>query len=189
MFYLNRIPPRCISYFIGSHSRMVFICDSTIIHYLCTYICRDFTDYIRKKKEEKEQRFKMAEERGELLECPCCYDDKVLFEDMQACPEGHIFCQECISRSAEAALSEAKANFRCLQGECELEFSHKVLQMVLPVAKFSILLRRVQEEEIRQADIPNLVACPFCSFATIMNEEDGKVLHCLNPECLKESCR
>ncbi len=49
---------------------------------------------------------------------------------------------------------------------------------------------QIQEEEIRRADIPDLVSCPFCSFATIIPDDDpDKVFRCMNPECLKESCR
>lgn len=70
-----------------------------------------------------------------------------------------------------------------------MDFPLKVLQDVLPTSVLSIVLRKMQEEEIRQADIPDLVSCPFCTFATIMPDEQDKVLKCLNPECLKESCR
>jgi TRIAD3 protein (E3 ubiquitin-protein ligase RNF216) len=65
----------------------------------------------------------------------------------------------------------------------------KTLQEVLPSNVFSGLLNKVQEEEVKQAGIENLVSCPFCSFATIMEDENDKVLRCQNPECLKESCR
>lgn len=39
------------------------------------------------------------------------------------------------------------------------------------------------------AGVENLVSCPFCCFMIIMPDPDNKVLECLNPECLKESCR
>lgn len=51
------------------------------------------------------------------------------------------------------------------------------------------VLRKLQEEEVRQAGIADLVDCPFCSFATIMSDPNDRVFRCLNPECLKDSCR
>ncbi len=108
---------------------------------------------------------------------------------MSACPAGHLFCNECISRSTDSALGEGKAHFRCLEGECGTEFSLATLQEVVSSKTMSILLQKIQEEELRQAGIPDLVTCPFCSFATIMPDQEDKVFRCLNPTCLKESCR
>lgn len=76
-----------------------------------------------------------------------------------------------------------------VSGSCELEFPLAVLQELLPTTTFSLALRKMQEEELRLADIPHLVNCPFCSFATIMPDQEDKVFRCMNPECLKESCR
>lgn len=74
-------------------------------------------------------------------------------------------------------------------GVCELEFPLPVLQELLSPTTFSLALRKMQEEELRLADIADLVSCPYCSFATIMPDPDDKVFKCMNPECLKESCR
>ncbi|CAC5400493.1 RNF216 [Mytilus coruscus] len=91
-------------------------------------------------------------------------------------------------QSSEVIIGDGKTKFPCLLDSCKEEFPVSILQQILPTNMFSILLRRLQEEEIKQAGIPDLVSCPFCSFATIMSDED-KVFKCLNPECLKESCR
>ena len=122
------------------------------------------------------------------MECNCCFDDEVLFEDMAACAEGHLFCKECIQRSSSEIIGQAKVKFPCLGADCESQFPTVTLQQVLPHATFSNLLKKVQAEEIMMAAIPGLESCPFCNFATIMPEED-KLFKCLNPECLKESCR
>lgn len=61
-------------------------------------------------------------------------------------------------------------------------------QTILKPELFSKVLEANQMEEIRAAGIEDLVQCPFCSYATIMPPEQ-KVMVCLNPECLKESCR
>ena len=53
---------------------------------------------MKEQEDEKKRRLEEAREAGELYECTCCYDDEVLFEDMSACPDGHLFCNECVRR-------------------------------------------------------------------------------------------
>lgn len=145
--------------------------------------------YLHDKKQVYELRLQEARDNGELMECQCCFDEECLFEDMAACPEGHLFCKTCIRRSSEVVIGEGKTDFKCLNGSCSEKFSLAILQHVLPTNVFSIVLKKMQEEEIKMADIPDLVSCPFCSFATIMPDQNDKVFKCLNPDCLKESCR
>lgn len=146
-------------------------------------------DEVKQKEEEKVRRIEEAKAKGELFECGCCYDDECLFEDLSSCPEGHLFCKTCVIRSTEAAFGEMKTKFPCLSGECEQNIPLSILQTVIPANLFSKIVQRMQEEEILQANIQDLVSCPFCPFATIMPNPDDKVFKCLNPECLKESCR
>lgn len=146
-------------------------------------------DHIKRKEEEKKQRLEAARQKNELLECGCCYDDELLPEDMMGCPDGHKFCKLCIRRSTEELIGQAKLQFPCLSADCKSEFHLRTLQEVLSSKMFSTLLRKIQEEEIKKADIPDLVCCPFCTFATIMPDENDKVFKCENPECMKESCR
>jgi hypothetical protein len=63
-----------------------------------------------------------------------------------------------------------------------------VYQAVLKPSVFSTMLRRKQLEEVKAAGIEDLETCPFCDFASIPPIED-KVFHCLNPDCMRESCR
>lgn len=60
--------------------------------------------------------------------------------------------------------------------------------MVLDSVTFAKLAQKKQMEEIKSANIDGLESCPFCEFATIPNPDD-KIFHCLNQDCLKESCR
>ncbi len=57
-----------------------------------------FLAHLQRQKDEKAARLQAARDAGELQECTCCYDDEVLFEDMSTCPEGHLFCNECVRR-------------------------------------------------------------------------------------------
>ncbi|XP_046338609.2 uncharacterized protein LOC124119946 [Haliotis rufescens] len=146
-------------------------------------------DHFLKIELDRKRKLAAARRKGELYECGCCFDDELLFEDLSACADGHLVCRECIRRSTESALGEGKTKFPCLTGECEYDIPLTVLQEVLTSAMFSRMLSRLQEEEIRMAEIPDLVSCPFCNFATIMANPSDKVFKCLNSECLKETCR
>ncbi|ELU12923.1 hypothetical protein CAPTEDRAFT_155420 [Capitella teleta] len=108
---------------------------------------------------------------------------------MLSCPEGHLFCSECIRRSSEEILGLAKLDFPCLQAGCGSPFTLSTLQKALKPKTFDLLLRKIQETEIEQAGLDDLVKCPFCTFATIMPNPEDKVLYCKNPDCLRESCR
>lgn len=72
--------------------------------------------------------------------------------------------------------------------ECNEEFSLSTLERILSPTQFSILISKKQEQEVMAAGLPGLVSCPFCTFASIPPPED-KIFKCLNPECMKESCR
>ena len=81
---------------------------------------------------------------------------------------------------------------------------------LLPPKDLNRLNRRIQEENIRQgnisarptdrdarrrrplfisAEIDGLECCPYCPYAVIVDNPDDKVFRCLNPECMKETCR
>lgn len=89
----------------------------------------------------------------------------------------------------EVEIGQGRTSFRCLGGECKAEFSLATLKRVLKPSIFSNLLVRKQQEEIAAAGIEDLVACPFCNFQTIMPNPEDKIFKCLNPECMKDSCR
>nr|KAG5689767.1 hypothetical protein BaRGS_031168 [Batillaria attramentaria] len=146
-------------------------------------------DYFSQKEAARKAKVEAARTNNELYECGCCFEDECLFEEMNACADGHLFCRQCIARSVEAAFGEGKTAFPCLTGSCEHQIPLSVLKDVLPSTMFSKMLRKMQEEEVRQAGIPDLVECPFCSFATIMANPEDRVFRCLNPECLRDSCR
>ncbi|KAL8617652.1 hypothetical protein ACOMHN_047898 [Nucella lapillus] len=146
-------------------------------------------DHFLEREALRQVRLVEARANGQLLECPCCCEEECLSEDMRACVQGHLFCRNCVAHSARVAFGDGKTTFPCLSGYCEHQFPLSVLKESLPSAMFSKMLRKLQEEEVRQAGIADLVECPFCSFATIMPDPHDKVLHCLNPECLKDSCR
>ncbi|KAJ8979957.1 hypothetical protein NQ317_001542, partial [Molorchus minor] len=147
----------------------------------------EIENYLSEKaKKEKEERL-LSKEAGLLETCGCCYDDEVMPKDTFSCPNECKFCKDCIKKSCEVALGEGKTNFSCL-ASCTAEFTLQTLQHVLPPKMFSKLAQKKALAEIKAAGIEELEMCPFCDFATIPNEAD-KIFRCLNPDCMKESCR
>ncbi|XP_018392487.1 PREDICTED: uncharacterized protein LOC108771644 [Cyphomyrmex costatus] len=143
--------------------------------------------YLDDVKATEQQEFNELKAKNGLLECHCCYDDECMPSKCSTCEDGHVFCNSCIIRSTDVVLADGNTRVDCLL-QCGCEFPLSVLQQVLPPTKFSILLCKRQEAEIIAAGVDGLVSCPFCHFASIPPAED-KIFKCLNPECMKESCR
>ena len=92
----------------------------------------------------------------------------------------------------QVAIGEGKTALTCLGGQCDATFPMTVLQKALKANLFSKWLSRIQIAELEKADIKGLEQCPFCAFATIMDDtppEQNKLFVCQNPECGKNSCR
>ena len=142
------------------------------------------------QEKQREAKIEEARKLGQLQECPCCYSDDCLEEDMLPCKNGHSYCSSCVQRASEVAIGEGKTTLTCL-GQCEEAFELSALQRALPSEMFSKWLKKIQLAEVERADIEGLERCPFCEFATIMETtpEENKILSCENVECGKETCR
>jgi len=113
-FILTYILSYLLTYF---HTYLHPFIHTYILSYLLTYFrtyLHTFTEFLLDKETARELRITEAKERNELQECSCCYDTEVLFEDMLTCPEGHLFCRDCIRQSAEVVIGEGKTHFACL---------------------------------------------------------------------------
>ncbi|XP_066260335.1 uncharacterized protein [Euwallacea similis] len=144
--------------------------------------------FLQVKKQKDAEERKYAKELGLLQSCGCCFDEEVMPTDILTCQGGCRFCRDCIKRSTEVAFSESKTNYPCLSAECQAEFSLQVLQNVLAPKLFSKLAQKKALAEVKAAGVDDLETCPFCEFANIPPPED-KLFRCLNPDCMKESCR
>ena len=136
------------------------------------------------EKVNKQKRFEEAEKKHELIECQCCCCEK-LFEDMVQCPEGHLFCKECLERSIETLIGEGRSDVKCLSHfgcnesipMCELE------RAVNPKALQRLFITESQNA-VAVVNLPGLVKCHKCGFEATM---DGSgVFHC--PECNHDTC-
>lgn len=144
-------------------------------------------EYLDKVKEEEMKELEKLKEGNELLQCQCCYNDECIPAKCSTCTDGHVFCNSCILSGTESMLAQGKTRISCFT-DCDEEFNLPTLQKILPPKQFSILVSKKQEEEVITAELEGLISCPFCHFASIPPPED-KVFKCLNPECMKETCR
>lgn len=127
-----------------------------------------------------------------LHECFICYEEEVLEKNMATCDalyNYHKFCIDCIRKHVAALIGQGLSRFKCMNGFCEAEFSWRTLKRVMEPVVFQKIQERKQRDEIQAAGIENLESCPFCNFMIIMPDKENRVLECLNPECLQESCR
>lgn len=145
--------------------------------------------HILEKDRKRKEKFDDAKKNKTFLECPCCYDDELLDEDVLLCPDGHLFCKDCVKRFAETTIGDGKFVFNCIDEKCKTEFEMSTLSNVLEPNMMSKVLRNIQNEEIKKAGLENLEACQHCTYAAIIENPLDKVFRCLNPECLKETCR
>ncbi|XP_001812033.3 uncharacterized protein LOC100142249 isoform X1 [Tribolium castaneum] len=148
---------------------------------------REITEYVNEIKKRETVEREEVKSLGLMQTCNCCYDEEVLPREIYTCQNNCEFCKSCIVKSVEVAFGEGKLDFPCL-ASCESSFSLQTLQAVLSPKLFSKIAQKKALEEIKSAGIEDLEVCPFCDFATIP-AEGYTIFTCLNPECMKESCR
>ncbi|CAK9829067.1 E3 ubiquitin-protein ligase RNF216 [Anthophora retusa] len=163
--------------------------ENTLLLQECAFIMykEQIREYLDKVKEEEMKEFEKLKEKNELLQCECCYNDECIPSKCSTCTNGHVFCNSCILSGTESMLAEGKTRISCFT-DCDEEFSLPTLQKILSPKQFSTLVSKKQEAEVITAKLEGLISCPFCHFASIPPSED-KVFKCLNPECMKETCR
>ncbi|XP_054264368.1 uncharacterized protein LOC128987513 [Macrosteles quadrilineatus] len=124
----------------------------------------------------------------EVFECEVCAEEIVEYINLGTCegPVGHLFCVDCIKRSAEIKIGEGETSFPCLMN-CGAVIPLRTVQELLPSHMVEKLMDRIQEEEIRRANIAGVETCPFCPYAYGPGEET--LFICQNPTCMKLSCR
>lgn len=128
------------------------------------------------------------DEEGQFIECGCCYNE-VAFDDMIQCLDGHLFCTTCLqSYSKEAVYGSGKAQLFCMTDGCDSTFPLSQMKKGLQGDLLEKYMERVQDEDIKLANLSNLIRCPNCDFAAEMDDGD-KVFRCQNTSCMKETCR
>jgi len=145
--------------------------------------------YLKEQALNYSKAFQTAKENNNLHECQCCFEDNLLRENMQSCLNNHLFCKVCIKHYAETNIGDCNYEFKCMQENCDSFYQMDTLRDVLDPNVFDKLDGNIQNMQIIKANLSNLESCPFCTFCIIIENENEKVFKCLNPDCMKESCR
>ncbi|KAI9782754.1 MAG: hypothetical protein M1835_003946 [Candelina submexicana] len=136
---------------------------------------------------EKEHR-----DMGMMIECQCCFDD-LPFNRTTHCnaDEPHFFCLECARRNASNEIGQSRHKLCCMDSSgCKAEFQRAQIVRFLDDKTLKALDRIKQQDDIRLAELEDLVHCPFCDFAAICPPVDvDREFRCHNQECEKVSCR
>uniref|UniRef100_A0A914VAP2 RING-type domain-containing protein n=1 Tax=Plectus sambesii TaxID=2011161 RepID=A0A914VAP2_9BILA len=140
----------------------------------------------------RRDKFEDARMRGILVECSICANDEIMPDEMLECngfAERHAYCRDCVKRHAENQIGEGVYFVCCMTDDCDAgQFSLVQLQEVLDGRALQLLVKRAQAEELRAANLENLHSCPFCDYSAIIEGVGERLFHCLNPDCLRESC-
>ena len=128
------------------------------------------------------------------LACDCC-GWGFRFEDMVQCPNGHLFCFDCIQELVKQFIYgglKAHSSLSCMDmSGCEESVPLSEIRRALPnhiIEKYEDRIYWTQaQESIAKAKVDGLVYCPFCN---IPYEVDKclQVLDCPNTKCLQASC-
>lgn len=54
----------------------------------------------------RQNRIDLLRRENGLVECPCCFEEEVLPEEMLSCPAGHSFCEDCVKRYVKSQIGK-----------------------------------------------------------------------------------
>ncbi|XP_064095733.1 uncharacterized protein DDB_G0292642-like [Macrobrachium nipponense] len=156
-------------------------------------------DYIKRMESMPEENAEEHDDEEEgnyavgnfAIKCSICLED-IIYREMGSCNSihnEHIYCLQCIRRYTEAEIEQGRATFRCMESGCKGEFSLKILRKIMSRAALARAYEQRQHEEVSAANIEDLESCPFCNYKAIMTNREDKVFVCMNPRCMKDSCR
>lgn len=130
--------------------------------------------------------------KGQIVECACCFVDTPTNRLCYCSAEQrHAFCFTCGKRNAETTLGQGSVKPRCMdQSGCEACFPEMELRKCLEKTIVDKLVRKQDQQEIRDANIEGLEECPFCDFMAVCESNTtNREFECQAAECGKISCR
>lgn len=162
----------------------------TITNYFITYDLMQLEkrELAKKAEQDAEAREKAeieeARANGSLIECGCCFCE-VPFDRCLQCPEGHIFCKDCVMKMIETTISEGRSSVKCpAMDGCGLDIPMSQLERAIPEKTLQRLFQTEAMNDVIRSGIPNLVKCANCGF--IVEFLGSSNMRC--PQCQKETC-
>ena len=110
-------------------------------------------------------------DRGQVMECGCCFDDIPMSKITHCNGEtAHFFCYDCARMNAENDIGSNKYGLQCMDGcVCKASFSRSERAKFLDGKTIEKLENLEQQAAIRLAmdDLSDYVTCPFCNYGHI----------------------
>jgi TRIAD3 protein (E3 ubiquitin-protein ligase RNF216) len=110
------------------------------------------------------------------------------------CPDGHLFCANCISQYAATQLGAHNPSLVCMDSsDCNLAFPESELRRVLTPKLMELHSRLVAQKVVADAGLESLEEYPFCDWKCVIDVpvETASLFRCGNGEggCGVVSCR
>jgi E3 ubiquitin-protein ligase RNF216 len=136
---------------------------------------------------------------GEINGSGCCFDECPA-NCMTYCSDGHLFCLNCARMNAETVVGNGGYLFKCMDvSGCKAEFTTDEVARFVDAKTLALRDKLESENAIREvfpfesvlikATIEGFVACPFCDYGAIIEDDNDKEFRCQNKECGIISCR
>lgn len=133
-----------------------------------------------------------AFEEGDILPCGCCFDDVPSAKTTHCDSETpHFFCLDCAKGNVNATLEKQQYQFHCMDiSGCKADFSRSERVKFIDEDSMATLDRIQAKAVLREANIPDMESCPFCTFEAIVDPiKVDKEFRCEHPHCRVVSCR
>ena len=138
----------------------------------------------KKKIDEENQIIENARLDGSLIECGCCFNEIPIDRCLQ-CPDGHLFCSNCVQTSINVAIVEGKSNIKCLSmNGCNQEIPITELKRLIPEITIQKLIQTEVMNEIYQSGLENIHKCFHCG--ALFEFSGSEIMKC--NICNKETC-
>ena len=142
------------------------------------------------KKQEEEKRLQEEKEieearaNGSLIECSCCFCEVPIDKCLQ-CPEGHLFCRDCVMKMIETTIAEGRSSVKCpAMDGCGMDIPMSELERTMPEKTLERLFQTEAINDVTKSGLDHLVTCSNCGF--IVQFLGSGNMKC--PQCGKETC-
>ena len=182
---LTKLPPQQRMRTPRKMASSITISDPFIAYDLYLLDKKDAEEKAKIEEQEKEEReIEEARKNGSLIECGCCFSEVPIDKCLQ-CPEGHLFCRDCVMRMIETSVAEGRTNIKCpAMDGCGKDIPMSELERMIPEKTLQRLFQTEAINDIMKSGIDHVVKCFHCGFMVEFIGEGN--MKC--PQCSKETC-
>ncbi|KAK6635648.1 hypothetical protein RUM44_000902 [Polyplax serrata] len=120
--------------------------------------------------------------------CRSCSNRNLTWENSTFCKDNHPICKECINRHVMREINDDNFVFKC-PIRCHQILTLDLIQDLLCPKLLAVVTRKNQFDELRDVGFGNVIHCPSCYYIQVTPTPHQTHFHCLNPSCMRVSCR